>query len=76
MMIIKKVINVNISEYVSSVIVIFRFIQSSCKHSTLHMNVNVVKGMFHWYKTLSGPEEVVGGARHSPSLAWFQLLTR
>lgn len=33
------------------------------------MNVNVVKGMFHWYKTLSGLKEVVGGARHSPSLA-------
>lgn len=40
------------------------------------MNVNVVKGMFHWYKTLSRPKEVVGGARHCLSLAWFLLLTR
>lgn len=37
--------------HTSSVIAIFPFIYSSCKHSTLHMNVNVVKGMFNSYKT-------------------------
>lgn len=32
-------------------IVSFPFIYINCKHSTLHMNGNVVKGNFLWYKT-------------------------
>lgn len=35
----------------STLIGIFPFIYITCKHSTLIMNVNVVKGMFHSYKT-------------------------
>lgn len=44
-------LNTWVSKYLSSVIAIFPFIYSSCKHSTLHTTVNVVKGMFHSYKT-------------------------
>ena len=35
----------------STLIVIFLFIYISCKHSTLNMNVSLVKGMFNLYKT-------------------------
>ncbi len=40
-----------ISKNTSLHMVILPFIYISCKHSTLNMDVSVVKGMFHLYKT-------------------------